>query len=266
MAGKDVWKRHAAQWGLIEAPLRPSSEVVRDMRALLPAHTGHGLLLGVTPELLAVSDKLTAVDCNPDMVAQLWRPQHSGHRLHIADWRCMAPELLGGNFAFTVGDGCLTVLPVADYARVFTQLEQLLPAGALCILRVFATPPPEAQETVEAVFASAYARQISGFSAFKWRLAMALVAERQEDDIAVQHIWEIFTHHVPQRAEFATATGWPLAAINTIDAYYASATIYSFPTLAALEQYLPPRWRIEKSLYGTYELAERCPVLAIRYA
>lgn len=258
----DHWQRHARQWSHIGSPLRPSEEDVALMRQLLGEDPGRGLLLGVTPELTALSDEMVAVDRDAAMIDRLWRPRGKGHMAMQADWLTL--PLAGRHFDFAVGDGSLNVLRhVEDYRRLFCQMRRQLRDGGLLVLRVFCAPA--LAETPEQVHAAALRREIGSFHAYKWRLAMALVARDGSANVPVAAIHAAFELLAPRRSDFADLAGWALADVDTIDVYRGSGLSYSFPTLEQLRLALPGNCEEVALRHGGYELAERCPVIALRF-
>ena len=75
-------------------------------------------------------------------------------------------------------------------------------------------------------------------------------------------IRETFQREFPDRTELARCSGWNLDDIATIDLYENSADIYCFPTERQFASIIPPAFApIRFVPVGTYELAERCPLL-----
>jgi hypothetical protein len=259
---KDHWQAHARQWSRIGSPLRPADEDVALMAGWLGKEPGHGLLLGVTAELTVLSDSLLAQDRDGAMIARLWRPRTPQQTARQADW--LDPAGDDTLFDFAAGDGSINAIAyVDDYSRLFARLRERLRDNALLVLRVFCTP--EQGETPEAVLAAARQGGIDSFHAFKWRLAMAIVAQQRDPNICVHEIREKFQALVADRAQLAAAAGWLAADIDTIDVYRDSPTVYSFPTRSQLRAALPDYCEEIGSGNGSYELAERCPVIAFRF-
>ena len=260
---RDHWQAHAQQWSRIGSPLRPSDEDVALMANWLGGQPGHGLLLGVTAELTVLSDSLLAQDRDAAMIARLWRPRTPQQMARQGDW--LAPVDDPDQFDFAAGDGSLNAIAYADeYVCLFERLRERLRDGGLLLLRVFCTP--EQAETPHAVLAAARRGDIGSFHAFKWRLAMAIVAQQGADDanICVDRIYRQFQELVTDRAQLAASAGWLAADLDTIDVYRDSPTIYSFPTRSQLRAALPDYFEEIGSGSGSYELAERCPVIALR--
>ena len=92
------------------------------------------------------------------------------------------------------------------------------------------------------------------------------MAERGDGDpdIAVVDILAAFDRTFPDRAALVEATRWHPGAVATIDVYAGSREVYSFPTATQLLDAVPPGWGEPRFVAsGTYELAERCPLLVV---
>jgi len=130
------------------------------------------------------------------------------------------------------------------------------------VCRVFLAP--DQGETAAAVAATARDGRIGRFLAFKFRLGMALAAERGEPNIDVQSIHDAFEANVPDRDRLAAVTGWARSEIDTIDVYKSSPQVYSFPTRRQCLDVVPPAFAQVRFVgAGTYELAERFPLLVL---
>jgi hypothetical protein len=124
---------------------------------------------------------------------------------------------------------------------------------------------PDAGETLAEVGAAALAGEVAGFHALKWRLAMALVHESGDPNLPVIRILEAFDRLFPDRAVLASATGWSLDEIAEIDAYREGAAVYSFPRRRDVAGTIGPAFGpVQFTDSGTYELAERCPLVRLR--
>ena len=258
---KDHWGAHACQWSHIGSPLRPGQQDVALMAGWLGDNPGYGLLLGVTPELMVLSDRMVAQDRDRTMLDRVWRPRTPQQTAQQGDWLADADD--GLQFDFAVGDGSLNMLAYADdYKQLFLRLRQRVRDGGLLLVRVFCAP--EQSESLKVVLAAAVQGSIGSFHAFKWRLAMAMVAQQHDANISVQLIHQGFEELVADRGQLAQAAGWALADIDTIDAYRDSDLAYSFPTRTALRLALPDYCEEIGSACGSYEMAERCPVIALR--
>jgi len=138
----------------------------------------------------------------------------------------------------------------------------VLRPGGRAVFRVYAAP--RRCESIAHVRDDLMASAIGNFNAFKWRLAMALVVRDKNPNICVRTIYDSFVTDFPGREVIARATGWDSADIDTIDLYRDSTEVYSFPTTEQFESIVPAGFadvRFVES--GSYELAERCPLLSI---
>ena len=255
------WNEFHRRWGRVKAPLRPNAEIVDAFKAALAGRTGRVLLLGVTQELADIGDELVAVDLSEGMIANVWPGDTARRRALRGDWLNL--EFPRAHFSAVIGDGSLSTLNYPEGQRAFyAQLERVLKPGGRFVVRTFATP--EAGDTLAAVADRAWAGRIANFHAFKWHLAMALVAESGDPNIAVTEILGAFNRLFPERDKLVAATGWAKEDIDTIDVYERSPDVYSFATLTQLRSLVPRSFaRVEVVPVGTYPLAERCPFLVM---
>lgn len=253
------WAAHSARWSLLGSPLRPPPEAVDAVTAALVGHRGPTLLLGVTPELAAVADELTAVERSRTMIEAVWSGDRGQRRAVLGDW--LELTAVGGRYVAAVGDGSLNVLPAGDHRTVFGQLGAVLEPGARIALRTFVGP--DEPDSLDDLRDAALAGRAGGFNAFKLRVAMAVAARQERGvDVAVTEILAAFEAHFPDRDAVVTVTGWDRAVVDTIDGYRESSEVYSFPTAQRLLDAVPPPFVGARFLpSGNYELAERCPVL-----
>lgn len=243
-------------------PLRPNEEVIAEYERLVAGHAARVLLLGVTPGLADIGAEVEAVDKNETVIARGWPGNRDRRRAYKADW--LALPFPARRFTAAVGDGALnSVGRFRDYRPLLEELERVLEPGAPIVTRVYARPADG--EPVAAVAAAALSGEIPVFNAFKWRLAMALVAEAGEPDIEVERIKAAFDRLFPDRGALAAAARWEMDDIATIDIYAGSRVIYSFPTLDEIRAIVPAslsEMRVVPA--GTYALAERCPLIVLR--
>jgi hypothetical protein len=134
--------------------------------------------------------------------------------------------------------------------------------GGVLAVRVFARP--EYPEAIGEIREHVMRRGIASFHAFKLRLAMAVVAREGNPNIAASSIKDNFDRMFYDRRALAEATGWPMVDIETIDAYKGSSAVYSFPTLGQFKSAIPDSFRAIRTMdSGSYELADRCPLLVM---
>jgi SAM-dependent methyltransferase len=258
------WNEYHRRWSRLSAPLRPDADIVRGFEKIVAGHDARVLLLGVTPELAGVGQELSAIDRSDAMIANIWPGDTARAQARNADW--LAPPFADGAFTAILGDGSLSaIMWPRDYRTLFGQAARLLAPGGVIALRLFKTP--DDVETRETLRRNTLAGETRSFHAFKWQLAMSVVAETGDPNIAVIAIREAFDAMFPDRVQLAAATGWSAEDIETIDVYANSPDVYSFPTFAQLRETIPESFEnIRLVDCGSYPLAERCPLLAMERA
>jgi hypothetical protein len=251
------------RWAGLKPPLRPNAEVVCALRAATEDRDARVLLLGVTPELACIGRTTVAVDMSAAMIAAAWPGDTDSRRAVHGNWLQM--PLRQREFTAVIGDGSFAFLPLSAYARLFEQLKPLLLPGARLAMRFYETP--EGCETIAQLCAAVMAGNGAGFHAFKWRLAMAIAAETGNASIPVVLIHRVFEREFADRAALSAATGWSIEKIAEIDNYAGQDTVFSFPTRREMlnelqDNVLTARFAVS----GTYELAERCPILLAEFS
>jgi len=84
---------------------------------------------------------------------------------------------------------------------------------------------------------------------------------------AMGAILQRFNELHPDRDELAQRTGWPRAAIDTIDVYRGSPVMYVFPNRQEFTAALPGGiGDVRFTDCGSYDLANCCPILSFRKA
>lgn len=268
---RDHWPRHARQWALVGPPLRPCAEDVAFAEAAVTqagaAGDGprHGLVLGVTPELVTMrwpaSTEVLAIDRARGVIGAIF-PTGAAHATAIqSEWlRLPCPP---ASLAAIVGDGSLSNLRFPEgYRALADELARVLAPDGVVVLRLFAAP--DEGESLAAVGADLDAGRVGNLNVLKWRVAMAV--QPADRNIPVADIALAFDEVVPDRAALATRPGWSRAQLDSVDVYRGSALTYSFPTLAEVRAALAPALGVETIHTPTYELGERCPMLALRRA
>ena len=257
---KNHWNDLARQWYRLASPLRPCREDVEIIRQLVEPGGGLCLLLGVTPEFTSLPMRLVAIDNSAAMIGALWPGNQAGRNVVRGDWLDM--PFAANLFDTIIGDGSLTLLSYPlQYERLFTQLNRTLKPGGKILIRFFLSP--EQGETCADVCHDALSGRIGSFHAFKWRLSMAVAMELQSPNISVADTHAAFNRLLPDRKRLAKASGWSHEDIATIDLYCGSPARYSYPTLSQLRRVLPQCLKETGLLQGSYELAERCPILIL---
>lgn len=253
------WLTIERWWARLGPPQRPGAEVVAAVRALLAGIDGPGLLLGVTPEYADLLPEMTAIDRSRAMIDHIWPGDTERRRALQADW--LTFEAPPGRFAAAIGDGSLNSISFPDQAgRLFARLAAMLRPGGRVVIRVYATPAEG--ETLSDLPQAVLRRRVASIHSLKWRLAMALVRQSGEANLAVTAIRDAFLTLFSDRARLAAATGWSEGDIATIDMYENSREVYCFPTRAQLLAAVPPAFRGARFVdAGSYDLAAACPLL-----
>ena len=254
-----LWRDQARQWSRIGSPLRPHGDDVSNVRHALENAAGLHLLLGVTPEYAKLADGIIAVEQNEAMIAALWPQQ--GRNAIRGDWLHL--PVRRNACAAVIGDGTLNNLRhPSEYTRLFEEMRRVLAPRGRLVLRTFLRPE-SADETCQVVRERTNNAEIGSFHAFKWRMAMAMAGEAGDANVPIARIHETFESLFPDRRRLAATTGWAAEQIDTIDVYRGSGVSYSFPTLSEMRRAFAGYFREAILVHGTYELARRCPVIAL---
>lgn len=262
-----VWQGHSGQWARVGSPLRPSRDDGRLMLELLSpifarAPVGCDIaVLGVTPEVVQLdwplATRIEAFDSSASMLARVWTPnERISSRARLAHWQAL--PVPAARFDAIVGDGSLNALPTYDaYRVVLRELWRVTRPEAGLVVRCFMRP--EQPETLQVLKQDLLAGAIGSFHVLKWRLAMLLSANAG-GIVSVRVIHEVFDREF-SRAELVSMTGWDPGVIDTIDAYRAMPTIYTFPTVQQLCDVCGDGWMLDRMEMADYELARACPTL-----
>ena len=251
-------------------PLSPCAEDIALREQAIARHfparsSLSALLLGVTPKLAATrwtpALDIIAVDNTMAMIESVWPGNTRRRTVVCGDW--LQLPLRDASLDVALIDGGLPAIsfPLA-HAALAKELRRVLKPGSLFVARIFARP--DVTEAVDAVFAAVRERRIGGFHAFKWRLAMSLQGEDTARGVLLDDIWRCCNAQFGDYAQLERLTGWPIQEIRTIDAYRGNAASYHFPTISEFVECLSPALSCVERMHGTYELAERCPILILR--
>ena len=255
------WDNYHRHWMLLEAPLRPTPEIVAIFERELDLSGADVLLLGVTPELAVLGRSLLAVDQSAAMISGVWAGDNASRRAVTGNWLDL--PVAGASTEAIIGDGCLSaVASKADRNALHGEIARALKPGGRAAIRLFASP--ETTETLASIEVQVLAGAIENFHALKWRIAMACTTGGPDFAIKVRTIRDTFDALYPDRDALAARTGWSRASIDTIDVYAGSDISYSFATLAILVDEARDWFndvRVVPS--GSYPLAERCPLLVL---
>ncbi len=268
----DHWTQHANHWSHVGVPLRPSEQDIATFESLLAncrfnvISPGKAVLMGVTPELASMqwpeSIDLLSIDRCLGMIQGVW----PGANLPFSslavqgDW-CHMP-LANSVIDIVIGDGCFTLLTDIDNYRDFIkEIKRVMQPDGQLLIRAFVRPMK--RECPEAVIADLISGQISSFHAFKWRLAMALHGDLGSG-VRLKDIWEAWHAENIDTEALSAQRGWSSAEINTINVYRNVDSKYTFPLLDELRAIIGEQFEEIACIYGDYELADRCPILAFK--
>ena len=256
------WERYHRHWRRLASPLRPDAQTVKTFETVLRVRGETVLLLGVTPELTALSRRMIAVEGSAAMIAGLWPGDDGTRRAVVGDWQAL--PIGEASVGRAVGDGCLTVVGSrAARLAVIGEIARVLHPDGLAAVRLFAGP--ELHEQLDSIREDALAGAIGNFHALKWRVAMACATPDADRLVAVRTILETIDRMFPDRDALSASTGWDRDSIDTVDVYRGSDVVYTFASEAMLVEEAS-LWFDDVSLVptGDYPLAERCPLLVLR--
>ena len=241
--------------------MRPQEEDLDLLRRALGQISGVHLLLGATPEYASLAVCMVAVDYNETMLRDVWPGSASGYIAVRANW--LRLPFAKQSVAAVLGDGSVNARAYPnEYTLLFDQLQRVLVPGGRLAMRAFARPARV--QSCQTLCERALRREFAGFHAFKWRLAMALVAETGEVNVRATDIYACRRRLLPDDEQLAAATGWNIAEIDTINAYRDVTVPFSFPTLDELRESFAATFDEINVTHGSYELADCCPILALR--
>jgi hypothetical protein len=254
------WTSFYRRWRSSAPPLRPHADVCEQVRKHLASHADRVLLLGVTPELADVGVQTFAIDTSERATTIIWPGNTVARRAMLGDWRQL--PCANGSVSAAIGDGSLNCVEYpSGYGRIFAELARVVRFGGRILIRVYVTPC--ACESIAAVRDAALAGRVGTIDALKLRLAMAICAQQGAANVAVQEILRVFNREFPDRSVLRRATGWTEEMVEQPDAYKDLPEIYSFPTWMELLACVPRELTPRQVGSGTYELAERCPLLVM---
>ncbi len=246
---------------LQQEPASPRfAQIAGGVRTQLGELDGRVLLLGVTPMLSTLGTQLTGVDRNQAIVRTRWIGNAPGRCAVVADWRQL--PFAPASFSACIGDGSINAMAYQSVGSVYQSLAVVMRTGSRLVCRVYLTPDPG--ETVSDVRRAVLRGECSSFLYFKFRLGMAIAAERSEPSVAVQSIHAVFQSIFPNRQRLVETVGWDRREIDKIDLYKSSPEIYNFPTRPQTLAIVPPVFANARFIpVGDYELADRCPLLVM---
>lgn len=269
----EQWDSRSRQWGHMGVPQRPGPQDVQlfldlidlmaDGRPGRPLRGEVGVF-GVTPEVVGLpwpdGCSLAAFDLSAEMIRRVWSPHpRIPSRVVQANWRSL--PVAGETFSLMIGDGIFTAIGSSEgVARALAEAARVLQPGARLLVRCFLRP--ERLEPLAQLVLDVDAGRIRYFGSLKWRLAMSL-CDPASSVVATVAVLDAFNRFFPDRTALAMKTGWSLDQIGTIDAYADSQEFLYFPTFSELVAMLPKTLECGRVVSGTYELADRCPIVEL---
>lgn len=253
------WHHFPALYGRLGAPLRPSPSDVANFRQAIRGHDARVLLLGVTPSLAELGERLVAIDGSPEMIATIWPGDRENRRAIVGPWTALPFE--DSTFDAVIGDGSLNSSP-SDADRVLGEVERVLAPGGTAAFRLFCAP--DQPEDFGSIERDAMIGAAGNIHALKWRIGMMLAASNPDAIVTARAMLGAFNAMFSDRAQLAAATGWSREQIETLDAYVDADHSLGFSTLAAyraMAASLFPKSAVSPN--AGYPLAERCPTLIL---
>jgi SAM-dependent methyltransferase len=237
------------------------AEVAAGVKQQISDIGGRVLLLSVNPSLSNIGSDLTAVDRNAAVVRHRWIGNEPNRRAVVADWFQL--PFADDSFALCVGDGSVNSVEYPDGVKsLYDNIARVLAPGGKFVCRTYLTP--DIGETVAEVAAAAWQGKTRSRVYFEFRLEMAIAAEQAKPSVPVKLVHEVFVANFPDRDRLAVATGWDRSEIDRIDFYKSSSEVYNFPTRKQALSIIPSDFSNPRLVpVGTYELAERCPLLVM---
>jgi hypothetical protein len=255
------WTAFYRRWRYLEPPLRPNAEVCAVVRDQLTGHTARVLLLGATPELADFGAQTFAVDRSESALGCIWPGSTAARHAVRGHWQHL--PCVDGSISAAIGDGSLNCVDCpSGYERIYAELARVVGPGGRIVIRVYVTP--RRCESMSDVRDAVLTGRVGTIHSLKWRLAMAICTERATPIVAVQEILCAFNRQFPDRSALRQATGWTDDHIAQMDAYADLPEVFSFPTSEQLLASVPREFVGPRLVgAGTYELADRCPLLVM---
>ena len=260
------WSEISNKWALVGQPLRPSAEDIAAFQSVLDSEQpARGLILGVTPELYRLNwpgeCDLVALDNNPKMIETVWVGGRD--QVLLGDWRCMPLADESREVAFC--DGGFHLLPHPDgQLRFIRSMRRVLALGGVCAIRLFA--PTSERESEESVLADMAQGRVPNLNILKLRLGMAM-QERPGEGVRLGDVWERVAGLAGSFDELAESVGWPIEHLRAIDSYRGSDARYCFVTPSEVQDLFCKEvggFRLESTIFPSYELGDRCPLVVYR--
>ena len=240
--------------------------MITDWQAVNRKQKTRVFICGVTPEIVTMEwpfpIELTGMDQAESMVRLVWPGDIPGTRRGlVGNW--LESGIAPGSQDIVIGDGGFVFFGYPNAQRaLLAEMRRVLSPSGLFVYRHYAQF--EKQESFDEVLSAARSGSIGNFHAFKWRLAMAL---QSDSPSGVRHhdIWTAWTKAGIDPARLPQP-GWSERAVSTVELYRdKQARLYFFPTLREFRALLEGEFtNVEVRFPSSYELGERCPIIAAR--
>ena len=266
----DHWADITDRWNHISTPLKPGPDdvaVFEGYAALASrkrADNFRALLLGVTPEIAGChwppGTRLTAIDFSLAMIHRLWVTGGAPANSHVLCANWLAMPMVAASFDFVIGDGCHAALRFPDdVAALLREVAGVMRPDGMFVLRSFIRPDPA--ESIEDIATDFAAGRIESVHVLKWRLFAAL-CQNSESGTPLDEVWRLWEQM--RSSARLSGPGWTAPEIGTIEVYRGDKhTRFYFPTLAELQKLMSRYFQKQQVSFGNYELAERCPIIAL---
>jgi SAM-dependent methyltransferase len=264
------WDGFAQAFANLGSPLRPAVADIQFLEDTIAAWASNhqvprlcGTMLGVTPELAKMhwpeGSQLLAVDKSMPMAKTAWPGNLPGRRAVVCgNW--LALPRGAASCHVVAGDGSINCLRYPDeFLTLGESVARVLTEDGILVLRCYLqsnTPEDPAD-----VYSDLLTGAVQSFHAFKLRLLMA-TQKSVGEGVALRDVWASWEKRNLDRAGLFVRYDRP--AVETIEYYRNSSTVYAFPTLAELRQVLHPVFEELRLLTPDYELGDRCPTLVLK--
>lgn len=257
-------------WDRWAPPLRPPIEVreciARAFRAhaeRTPGRARHALVLGVTPEFVALPwpahTLVTALDHNIHVIDRLWPGRARADSTAVCgDWLRM--PFSERAFDYVAGDGSLNNLGFpGEYAVILAALRRVVADGGVIAIRCFIR---KAADSLPEIATDLEAGRIASFHILKWRIAMALQQDVR-NGVLLSDIWDAWRSLALDPEDLERRFGWKRETIETIEPYRGAAARYTFPALSEVEALSAEFFVTSAVLTPRYDFGEYCPILIL---
>ena len=246
------WQDRSKHWGLQGPPLQPNPEVV-DYFTSKVATDQHILLLGVTPQIAQVYQRVTAVDYSASMIERVWPGNTATKTAVLQNWLDYTPNK---PFDAVIGDGSVNMLHYPTEIKLFfKRLPLWLKPGAPLICRIFTRF--DEPVTITRIFEELETNK--NFAAWR-RLLNMYLAEQHGPLVRHSDVLNLFETLFPDRTQLPFAP----ELIAKMDAYRGATTSTWFPTRSEFLAEIPDNIEACFEDVGTYDHSTAYPIITCR--